>query len=255
MRRITLPLAALLLIAVTALPLAAQSGPEASVEADPYADFVAVFESSVDNPALLLRALDEVGEALRTGNPDVAAMEAQYPGAVDQLLAAMTPMLSQHSQNIRGQFQRELAVLLREHLTPAEAGAAATFYASPIGRRVMASIEGNMRFDALIDEAVATDGLADISTEAIDRDLRRTQAAAVADVSSADMAEMNRMARNATWLPKLAQLRPQILTLRTAAENAPMDPELEAAMGDAILAVVERITAQDPPKQQPVRRK
>lgn len=252
MIRLALSLAVLLLVAPAA-PLAAQEA-AAAATSDPYLNFVRTVTGGVDNEVMLQRGLAQIGEAMLASDPAIAELEALFPGAVDQMLVAMTPMMREHSETLRSRFEVQYADLLRDELTVAEARDAAAFYASPVGRRLLTSIQDNMTYDAQIDDVDNGEWEGTITTSSINEDLRATQRAVLDEVSPADMAAMDRRAANSTWLPKIARLRPQVIALRAQVENAPMDPELEARGQAAVAAVVERLLAQAP-KPQPVRRK
>lgn len=227
-------------------PAYAQAAPGAQATSpDPYMDMVLAINGGVDPDVMFARTLDELRRAMLAGDPQSAALEAAYPGVLQAMVEAMGPVLRRHSDRLTGEMYLQMAALLADNLTAAEAREAAAFYRSPIGRRVMLSVQNNYSQTAVGDAAVASvlGGSLNISEEAVAADLATSSRAAIRDISAADMATMNRDFASATWPPKLLQLQGEMARIRTAMENAPVNPTDEAEMQQATMAAINRFVA------------
>ena len=220
-------------------PLAAQEQP-----ADPYIALVSALDGAVDRETVLQSIIAQTGQAMLANDPALAALEARYPGMVQRLLVVMTPMIREHSQAASSLYQREIAGLMRRDLTATEARDAFAFYASPLGRRVLGAAAGNINSDALVQEAATEGADVHISEAAVEGDLQRGIAAAVGDLTAADRAEMLRRLTGKSWVEKIGALMPEMITLRAASENTPLEPALQQRMFAAIRAEVAAVQAE-----------
>lgn len=235
-------LAALALAALTHQPLRAQEAnpttPEGVQVIDAYTTLMQSITSGVNEKALFTSILAQVGDILIKENAQVARMERDYPGSVDQLLRAITPVLERHSNRVTGEFRQSMVAMLKQRMTQAEALDAAAFYSSPLGRRVIGAVQENYSVAAMGSELAASNGEGDITTDAILRDRNRTVAAAISALTAQEEAEMERMLSGKSWPMKLGAMREPMAVLRARMENAPMLPEDEAEMMGAIDAAM-----------------
>jgi len=244
-RRPAIWLALSLAVLPTAPALAQAANASAEAVADPFAGLVQAINSGVDEDVMFARLLSQMRDALIAGDPNSAALEREYPGVISAMVEAMAPGLRRHSQRLNGEMNRRMAALFGSSLTADEARDAAAFYRSPLGRRLLASVQENHTSNALVREAVAegASGEVAISRDAVAADMAAGGRAAIRDLSADDMAQMARMAATASWLAKVNALQPQIIAIRTTMENAAMTPKDDMEMQEAAVDAVARFMA------------
>lgn len=236
--------ALLLSLAVPVTPTSAQAAPaQVAREDDPFRQLVRAVDEAADRDVVFERSLQDVRAGLLLNDPQWKSIEAEYPGTLDRMVAAMAPSLRRHEDRMIEQLQNESSALFAKVLTTHEARDAATFYGSPLGRKLIRSIAANFTTQSLVGEAIADNGQGKITTGAVQRDLNASTAAGIAKLSAAEIAAIEQRLAGATWVAKMQTLQPQIATLRARLANAPMLPAHQAEMDRAVAAVIDQIEA------------
>lgn len=181
-RPLTSPGAALLLALVPAGALAAvpaeppAPAPAAAMPAalDPaYYDLFDAITAGIDGDQTADIAANAVIAGLKRNNADLAALAARRSQLEPRLHAAIAPYMRIWIARSKAVRRDAMAAALAARMNPAEAREIATFYISPLGKRVMATIVGNLTFDAQVDAAMKV-GDAKPAKDAAAQDQRAT---------------------------------------------------------------------------------
>lgn len=231
-------------LALGGVPVAAQTDPvpvatattqRAAINPAYLAMFEAM-ESGIDRDAFLQKQLDAVVAELTKSDAKFRELSSTIPGFKERFKTALTPYLQRHNENIKPLQIQEMTALMARYLSPAEAQTWATFYASPLGRKLLGVAQNNITFSATASEAAKNSG---VNAAAIERDLRRTEQATVQALqgkfSPEEERQMLMLMRKPSY-PKLLAMIRELPQVRAQLEMTPMDPALRA---EATTAIVE----------------
>ena len=232
-----LPLAASLALLQPA-PVAAQQAAAAGVP-DVDAVYVTTYDTLIGSIDLRAQAGSialQVVDQMIAVSPLLAETVAQAPQARLDLAKAMRPLFLQTSQRIQAQYRPHFIAVMAEVLTVEEARLITQLMQLPAGQRLINGAVSNFELDETLDEAVA--GVA-YSREAIGAEHRQASERALAQMTAADTAELDRFAqRNPGVAPAFQRLAPRILDLRVQMDNEPLLPEEQAALDAALAGVL-----------------
>ena len=153
-----------LLVFSTVQPVNAQtevSAPSAIVQ-DAHADLFASMREGLDKELILRNLVRSVVEQMTASDPQLAALENEYPGLALKMMDSMMPVLRGYTRRVERKYDPQLIAVLRSMFTPDEARNIAAFYRSDLGRQVLASTAQNLDAENAIADTVRDE---DISRE------------------------------------------------------------------------------------------
>lgn len=187
MRCLLLAFAAL---AMAAQPAAARTVEPAGLTADPHERVYDTLVAQADDGPMIESVLDwMVGELERDSN--IATIEAAHPGFLKRLRAAARPIIAGYSVRVKRAYRPRMIAILQAGLTAAEAAEIAEFYASPIGRRLVAGLTQSYRPDAVLG-TIETDE--DVTAADVERDMDSASQATLEGLSAEETAERSERA-------------------------------------------------------------
>jgi hypothetical protein len=204
-----------------AAPLAAQ-------DSSAYEDLVAEMASNESFDIATHRLLEVDLPAAFRSDPNIAAVEAECPGAVDGLMMAATPMFNQLDQEGRKEYRNALYDLLVARMSAEDARAAAEFFGSDLGRRFVRSVSEQSSLSNSLTSAIANDE-GSIDRDAFELDQRSSAQSGIEALSDTDKIALGR-ALQSSWGRVMSELSPEIVNLRYRITNADLTPEQNAAL-------------------------
>ncbi|MDB5679291.1 DUF2059 domain-containing protein [Sphingomonas bacterium] len=238
-------IAALLFAAVSMAPqVTAPVAPPIVASADSIRHGKAVELAKLLNPES--RLIDPSGDdyvantkAVLIARGKLNDLEAQYPGVIEAMLrASVSTMNTQTRRRVPVLWDR-LADIYMAAFTSAELDQMLTFYGSPTGQRMMASLDTRMKPKAMMGDMVKNDDFS-VSVGSLQSDLRATVPGVVADMSATDKTALLIFMRTSAF-GKIAATSGKIQqeTLAWAQEIVPKDDdELQIVMIEAMQAYI-----------------
>ncbi|WEK47980.1 MAG: DUF2059 domain-containing protein [Candidatus Andeanibacterium colombiense] len=114
-----------------------------------------------------------------------------------------------------------MIAVLQERLTVDETRSVASFYRSPLGRKLLAGVSKNYDIDSTVRSA-AKNPDAPVDAKELGKDLNRTGIQAYLALTKDERAEVDRLALDTPGLAKLAAAQPALMAVRAEMENAPL---------------------------------
>ncbi|MFM5948882.1 MAG: DUF2059 domain-containing protein [Novosphingobium sp.] len=177
-----LPLAAALLPAPLPAQTPAAPAP-AQLEAEVDQAFYRLYDAmaaGADYSALAVNGADSIFDGLVRNEPRMAELSRRNPGLRGEFRTVAVPYLKVWMDRSTKIMRGRVAAQFARHFTVTEADEFARFYGSPLGRKMMKAISGNLQFDATVDQAVQSGdpgydkGIADKDVEkGVDRALTK----------------------------------------------------------------------------------
>lgn len=224
-------------LAMVASPAAGQQVETVQFSADPYERIYDALIAGSDDEPTIEAALDWMVAELRR-DENIAFLEATYPDLLKRMRKAARPIIMRYSERVKLAYRPRMVALLRADLTPDEAAEIADFYASPIGRRLVAGVTQSYRPDAVLD-TVLTDE--QVTQADVERDLSNATAATLAGLSAEESRELFAAIAERPAMAKLAPVVPRITALRAEMEEEPMTAEEEGAIESAFLEIFDSL--------------
>ncbi|WP_373489836.1 DUF2059 domain-containing protein [Parasphingorhabdus sp.] len=212
----------------------------------------ATAESQVASPALQLsrivhsetnvigdadddRRAVEMMQELFDSDPDMADMERDYPGIVQQFAEAMLPIINESSRERLPDLQARHAALYAETFTDAELAVLIAFYSSATGRKLISHALDSMNFEATMAE-MKQSGDFQYSAESTVKDSHAAAAKAIGAMNAEDQAVLAELGRSGL-LPKLQAMALQTHQITidwndeyASGEEVALDEVLEAIL-------------------------
>lgn len=217
-----------------ALAMQADAAPVApAIQPDAYSELYDVIKSGVDEERVLDQLIASFSQQLATANPDLVQAEAAFPGFSSAIGVAMRPMFKSYRARLQGIYRPRMIAEFKRMLNESEARDAVDVYRSPIGRKILAGVTAGYDGKATMASALRGNG-DEIEAAAVlaDRDIAVNRA--VNGLSPADLAELERMARQKPVMFKLGRIGSKMREMSVAMENEPLTPSEEAEMGRLI---------------------
>ena len=235
MRRLLLP--AFWVLTLAAQPAAAQGAAPAEVTADPHERVYDTLIANGDDGPMIEAVLDWMVAQL-AADPNIALLAKDNPGLLDKLRSATRPIIVGYSRRVKGDYRPRMVALLRSELTAAEASDVADFYASPIGRRLVAGISASYRPDSVLG---TIDEERRVTSADVEHDMDSASQAALRTLSAAEIEQLNREIESRPAMAKLVPVIPKLTALRAEMEEEPLTAEEEAAIEVALRGVFESL--------------
>jgi hypothetical protein len=234
MRRVLLALWA---VTLTVQPAAARDTATVGVIADPHERVYETLIAQADDGPMIEAALDWMVRQLAS-DPNIALLAKDNPGLLNALRAATRPIIVGYSRRVKLEYRPRMIALLRSELTAAEATDVAAFYASPIGRRLVAGVSASYRPDTVLG---TIDEERRVTSADVARDMDSASQATLQNLSPAEVEELNREIESRPAIAKLVPVVPKIAALRAQMEEEPLTAEEEAAVTVALRGVFETL--------------
>lgn len=197
----------------------------------------------VSNAQLRKMFSDTMPKAL-AANPDIAAMEKQYPGIIAAMLDAMRPLFAAHMAREMPRQWPVIGRIYAERMSVAELQATLAFYRSATGQRVIRLMSEESDFSVAINQAIA-DPDSKMSESGLRAGVNSGIAALQRQLTPAEMADVTRFEASPAGL-KLRAAIPVIQSAVVAMGNQPT-PELDAQLEKAMIDVVQKFTGSPKP--------
>ena len=165
--------------------------------------------------------------------PQFVELERLRPGALDKIIDLVRPIMREQSDRVEAEYRPRMIALLRSGLSRAEAAEVAEFYASPLGRKVLAANAANMQSSSVVNAAVSGGA---VSTADVQADIRATENAVRDSFTQAELAQFYREFVARPGLAKLAPLVPRVAALRAEMESERLNDEEQARFNAALEA-------------------
>lgn len=241
-----------LLAALAASSASAQdspaSAPAATVEAtdevavdSAHERLIAALQTDAIMQSLTASVVKAMVRTITTTSPVMAKAAADHPGFTADLEQRVTPLLRDWSNESLRLVRPKQTALLARTLTPAEADMLATFYAAPLGQRMLVSMGQSMDYAQSINKDTVLDPL---SQDALTRDMNA--AARKIDQTVELTPEEKVRVMKVVAQPAFGKLRnvgPQMTALVIEVENRPPPPEFQAAFGQIYLDILQQYGA------------
>ena len=193
-------------------------------------------EEGIDQTLMIDAAIIAMRRQMAT-DPNLALAEEMSPGLIDELAQSTRPAFKDHQMRTREIYIPRMAALFAKHLTPAEARAAAQFYRSDIGRRLLKLTSSNYSMDAMLAEAMEEN---EITQEMVEKDVGTTLSNVVDQLTPEEMRELARASMDNPAIMKLNLAQSEIKAMRVEMENEPLDEQTEREMQAAMEAIFAR---------------
>jgi Uncharacterized protein conserved in bacteria (DUF2059) len=147
-------------------------------------------------------------------DPDVASLEAEYPGVTQHMLLAMQSEIEALTAKSIPDLWDRLAKIFASGMTEAELIQALAFYSSPTGKRLIAATHANTDY-ARLGKAVVEDPESKVSVKDLKAAVRAGVGKTVDGMSEDDTATLMAFSKTAAYL-RVRELGPKVI--ETAAE-------------------------------------
>lgn len=176
-------------------------------------------------------------EAFFRADPSFATLEAQSPGLIDEVMANMKPLLVEFTISEAPRYRRGVAAVYARHMSVDDIEAATTFYASPLGQKLLDKVGENLSLTSMLGE-MSSNLDAPTSERAVTNDLDRTALRAINELSPEEIAEIEEIA-GAGWFESIERARPDLVAYDTRFTNEPA-PEFESRVEQVVTEILEK---------------
>lgn len=152
---------------------------------------------------------------------ELANLQQRRPQLSPRMIAAIEPYFGTWMGRLKKQRRDEVAKVLANHLTGAEAQRMATFYGTPLGQKLLHKAGNHLSLDNTVDATLKPGGMSDsqaLRSDA-DRSLRQAMPDVMADLSAAERTQLIAIGKDPA-LPKLNAAAEEFMLLP--------DPPLES---------------------------
>ena len=196
-----------------------------------------LLNSEAGTIAMLEKMLGESLPRAILADPNVAAMERQYPGIVADMIAAMKPLMITYMRGELPSLWEPLAALYATHLSEADLHEVIAFYSSPTGARIIAFMEQSVDYEPMLREMAASGDYA-LSDAAMDNAEAASVEQLPGQLSPGEMAAVVRFTNTPAGRRFVALLeQSKAIVSQWAAEPT---PELDARLEAAVMAVINK---------------
>jgi hypothetical protein len=167
---------------------------------------------------------------LMASDPDLAELESDYPGVGKEIAQAMLPIINKHMRQRLPELHARQSALYHANFSEGEIDALIKFYSSSTGQKLIAGMMENIKPDAMINEAKASEDFRFSANSAL-KDIRNTVPSIMSSMNDADNKALQALMETGL-LPRMQKIAPktQQIALDWMNESAPgEDEELEEA--------------------------
>jgi hypothetical protein len=217
----------------TPAPVGAVAAPDAA--ADAIAELLANDATVLAQTRRLLQT--QLPAALES-DPDMQAMEKQWPGVTAEFIKLVEPIITASLTSQLPAYRRDVAAVFARRMTPDELKTTYDFYASPAGQRLMASALTGVDVTDMLRKQIKAGESAEVSGADISNAVRPGAQSALNALDTDD--QMRLMAFTMTSAGrKMEAINPQLMQLAARLNNE-RSPDAEKQIGQ----VVEQLIAQ-----------
>ena len=144
-------------------------------------EIAALLNNAESTSRQMVKLFDETMPSVLAANPDMAELEAEYPGIIQRMIEAMRPEVEKQVVGGLPALWDRMAAIYASALTDAEMREMLAFYRSPTGQWLIESIAEGADLSKLMgnllekDDASITPGdLRVVVADSVERDLKRT---------------------------------------------------------------------------------
>lgn len=232
--RYVLGLLALLLAPLISISAVAQQTASPAQAQDSHAALIDTIQANADMDVIMARVLAETDRQFRI-EPNFAALEAQSPGTIAQVVKAMAPTLRNYQGRVRTKFRPEMIEAARDVFTADEAQELADFYGSEVGRRFLALLSKNFSVGNVIEGAIDD---TKVTADAIRRDQQATVSQTLGALSPAEMQEIQDALAGSVAITKMPQFAQRTMAVQLMVENEPPSASEQQAIEQAITRIL-----------------
>lgn len=186
------------------------------------------------------KALTMIVAKMFVTNPELAELNATYPGLDQTIIETMRPYMLEHRNAILPGYRADLSRFYETNFTGAEIDELSRFYSSPLGRKSLTTMVDKMDFKATAAEFSRDldDENAKASTAALKADTTRAAIRTMSALNTEERQQLMRFSRSPVAI-KVNRLLPLQHALNAKWFNAAPSDELTKRMQDAILKAVD----------------
>lgn len=210
---------------------AESSSSEQSVDA--HAQFYATLRAGVDDNVALDNTVKVVIAELQYAIPEFAILEASKPGFLKSLEQGIRPVLQNYSTRVQTLYEPRMIAALRNEITAEEAASLMEFYGSPLGKKVLASVNESFTGEAMIRGAI-TNPDNEITIQELSSDIKRATINSYLSLTVEERQAVNAITLQNPAFKKLQLAQQKLQMLRTEMENTPMTADEEAQLNAAM---------------------
>jgi hypothetical protein len=204
-------------------------------------DLARLLNSEESTLAVSERGISEAMPKAMMADANVKALETQYPGIVDAMVAAMKPILMGHIRSTMPELWTLVGNFYASNLSEADLRAALAFYGSPSGRRIIDLMSAGIDMGPMLDDMVSSG-----KYQVTESNLKSSVMPAVAQVpgklTPAEMQATMRFGMSAEG-QRVVALTPRVSKLVAEWSNKPT-PEIDAQLDKVLAAVVEKFSGE-----------
>lgn len=195
-------------------------------------------ESHAD--ANMQKLLDGYATQLVNSDPDLIAINDQYPGLDIAFKDAVGPLMKEFSRNTMPLYKAELAAFFTQKFTPSELAELHKFYGSDLGLKMINGTSQNLDFKVTTNEMVAITGKdqSEISNKSLDNDKMRAGLKSFNALSPAEKEAANQFAATPTGQKFLKHL-PEKNQIDVKWFNAAPSPDVLKKMENAVVSALD----------------
>jgi hypothetical protein len=173
----------------------------------------------------MLATVNQLVEKQLAADPSMQELEKDHPGLIKHIAKVITDESQRQTEATMPKLQTRLQDLFASTMSAAELRQAINFYASPIGKKLIAAQQSGSNMEAMFATAVETGKVS--SSDIVDRN-RAISAQAAQNFSAEDQAALLAFGKTPAFL-KVQQLGPKVTAITTQWSNE-TTPEDDAAM-------------------------
>jgi hypothetical protein len=180
--------------------------------------------------------LDAIIDGLAKALPPIGEAMQANPSMRQEMRDGLSPTIRKLAEDTRPALRAAMLPVLVKGLTPAEARELGTFYASPLGGRLMSAALASYNPQKTVADAL--DG-GKVGGQSVSDDMMAAGFGGLAALSDDDRAKVIAFAMTPA-ATKYRALLPELAAARAAVENAPPTPELEAKMAEVLYPIFDK---------------
>lgn len=202
--------------------------------------------ATVLNPEDLMVAAEKRGfeeeliPALRK-HEDYVALEAKYPGIIDEVAMRMRPLLEEYGRASMPQRLQQMGLFFAQRFSRVELEDMLAFYTSPTGQRLIRAMFANASMQGIVDEAIA-DPEQQTSIDAVNQIFASSLNALPKALIESDRPVLRELMRK-PWFARIRAVAPEMRQLQQQMINEP-DPAFEGRLDQVITETIENFIEQ-----------
>ncbi|MCR2832862.1 hypothetical protein [Parerythrobacter lacustris] len=174
---------------------------------------------------------------------EMVALETECPGLISTMAEAARPVMWELHQRDNLDYRTALHKLFARRLSREEAAGGAGFFASPLGKRFVYTLQLGISADNVIADVVSNEDMS-ISRGSLERDTRTSALRGILALSPEDRKELTRLFSSEDWARAFSRIQPEVTALQHKLVNQDYPPEdharIDASVQPATIAHFEK---------------